>query len=84
MARAIVRCAERPRARVSVGTFNALIVFGFRVLPQVYDRLVGALLHLVSLTRPGSTKQSDGNVFGPLGDADAEHGPWHSRWRPRP
>ncbi len=84
VARAILRCVDAPRARVSVGLANPLIVFGFRVLPKVYDALVTPLLHLASLTRRPA-EASSGNVLEPRPGGEAEHGPWASRWGvPRP
>jgi NAD(P)-dependent dehydrogenase (short-subunit alcohol dehydrogenase family) len=43
VARAIVKTARRPRKRVSVGLPNRVVIFGFRFLPAVYDRLVSPL-----------------------------------------
>jgi short-subunit dehydrogenase len=78
VARAIVSCVDRRRARVSVGPANPLIVAGFRLLPRVYDALVTPLLHLASLTlRPG-TEPSTGNVLAPHPAGEAEHGRWSS------
>jgi short-subunit dehydrogenase len=80
VARAVVHCLDRPKARVSVGLANPLIVFGFRFLPAIYDRLVGPLLHLGSLG-PRSTEPSEGNVFASVEAGEAEHGPWTNRWQ---
>jgi len=76
VARAIVSCVDRGRARVSVGPANPLIVAGFRLLPRVYDALVGPLLHVASLTRRPGTEPSTGNVLAPDPAGEAEHGPW--------
>ncbi len=76
VARAIVSCVDRRRARVSVGPANPLIVAGFRLLPRVYDALVTPLLHLASLTRRPDTEPSTGNVFAPQPAGEAEHGRW--------
>jgi len=76
VARAIVSCVDRRRARVSVGLANPLIVAGFRLLPRVYDALVTPLLHLASLTRHPATEPSTGNVLAPQPVAEAEHGGW--------
>ncbi|MGI8880592.1 MAG: SDR family NAD(P)-dependent oxidoreductase [Jatrophihabitans sp.] len=83
VAQAILRCVDRPKARRSVGLANPLIVLGFRLFPAIFDALVTPLLHLVSLTRK-PTDATTGNVFEPRQSGDAEHGPWVSRWKPRP
>lgn len=77
VARSVVRLIERPRSHVSVpvGPANPIIVIGFRVLPAVYDRIVGPLFRLAALTRrrvPGTP----GNVRRP----DAEHERLHGHW----
>lgn len=80
VARAIVACIDRPKKRVSVGLANRSIILAFRTLPQIYDAVVTPLLHLASLSRPGSTAPSDGNVFSPSEEGEAEHGPSPKRW----
>ncbi|MDQ1738494.1 MAG: hypothetical protein QOE53_146 [Pseudonocardiales bacterium] len=76
VARAILSCVDRRRARVSVGPANPLIVAGFRLLPKVYDALVTPLLHLASLSSRPATEPSDGNVLQPQPGGEAEHGRW--------
>lgn len=75
VARAIVRCADRPRPRVSVGLANPLIIAGFRLLPPVYDRLVTPLFHLVAQGR--EIARHSGNVFTPsrAGGPESETAP---------
>ncbi len=80
VARAIIHCIDKPKPRVSVGVANPVIVFGFRFLPRVYDALVGPLLKLGSLG-PRPTTDSDGSVFAPVPDGEAEQGPWTNRWQ---
>lgn len=65
-ARVIVRLAERPRRQVSfaVGRANPLIVAGFRLLPGLYDLLVGPLFRIISLR--GRQAESAGNVLHPV------------------
>jgi NAD(P)-dependent dehydrogenase (short-subunit alcohol dehydrogenase family) len=80
VARAIVRCADRPRRHVSVGPFNPIIVLGFRTMPWLYDRLVTPLMAIAALSRDGLAA-TEGNVFSPIVDAEAERGRWPHRWR---
>ncbi|WP_375481293.1 SDR family NAD(P)-dependent oxidoreductase [uncultured Jatrophihabitans sp.] len=79
-AAAIERLADRPRKHVSVpvGPTNPVIIIGYRLLPFVYDRLVGPLFRLMALTR---TKESPnpGNVTTPHPEADRRFGHWPDR-----
>ncbi|MET1071935.1 MAG: SDR family NAD(P)-dependent oxidoreductase [Umezawaea sp.] len=74
---AIVRLADRPRRHVSVpvGPGNPLIIAGFRLLPLVYDRIVGPLFRLAALTRVTSGRTS-GNVHRPVPEQERVHGNW--------
>jgi NAD(P)-dependent dehydrogenase (short-subunit alcohol dehydrogenase family) len=83
VAAAVLSCVDRSRPRVSVGLANPVIVLGFRLLPKLYDALVGPLLRLASLTAEPSNP-STGNVLKPEPAGEAEHGRWPSRWRPPP
>jgi NAD(P)-dependent dehydrogenase (short-subunit alcohol dehydrogenase family) len=73
----VERLADRPRQHVSVpvGVTNPLIISGFRLLPFVYDRIVGALFGLLSLTRR-PIEPTAGNVEQPRPDAERMHGHW--------
>ncbi len=64
VAAVMVRVADRPRARVSVGLTNHVIEFGFAALPWLYDALVGPGMRLAGLSRR-PVGPHDGNVFGP-------------------
>ncbi len=74
---AIVRLAGRPRGHVSVpvGPGNPFVIAGFRLLPLVYDRLVGPLFRLAALTRKRSAPTT-GNVHQPLPARERVHGHW--------
>lgn len=80
VAEAILRCLDHPRDRVSVGLTNRLIRFGFQTMPWLYDRMVGPLLHLMSLVGEPPTSPSTGNVPAPVPDGEAVRGPWTGRW----
>lgn len=62
VARAIVRTSQRPRKRVSVGLANRVVILGFRLLPPVYDRLVGPLYERFALSTD-RVAPTDGNVM---------------------
>ncbi|MDQ2846844.1 MAG: SDR family NAD(P)-dependent oxidoreductase [Actinomycetota bacterium] len=67
----------RPRKHVSipVGPPNPLIITGFRLLPWLYDRLVGPLFKLGGLTRP-DLAANGGNVESPVAAGEEVHGHW--------
>jgi NAD(P)-dependent dehydrogenase (short-subunit alcohol dehydrogenase family) len=77
VATAITRLADRPRRHVSVpiGPGNPLIIAGFRLLPRLYDRLVGPLLQLAVLTR-GRWRPTPGTVHRPAPAQERVHGHW--------
>ncbi|WP_156753572.1 SDR family NAD(P)-dependent oxidoreductase [Actinokineospora pegani] len=75
--RAIADLADRPRDHLSVpvGPVNPLVIAGFRLLPLVYDRLVGPLFRLAGLTRE-PTEPTSGNVHQPVSAHERVHGHW--------
>ena len=77
VARAIVRCADNPRARVSVGLANRVARLGFAGLPWAYDVMVGPMMQLFGLSRRTSPPVA-GNVSAPTPEGDSLHGAW--RW----
>ncbi|MGI8667994.1 MAG: SDR family NAD(P)-dependent oxidoreductase [Jatrophihabitans sp.] len=76
----IANLTHRPRQHTSVpvGPPNPLIISGFRLLPWLYDRLVGPLFTLGGLTRP-DLPATDGNVATPVAAAEKVHGRWPHR-----
>ncbi|MER7459796.1 SDR family NAD(P)-dependent oxidoreductase [Micromonospora sp. NPDC126480] len=75
VARAIVDLADNPRREVSVGRVNAVMRFGFTVLPGVYDLLVGPLMRAAGLT-DRTVEPHDGVVFAPDPASEQIHGGW--------
>jgi NADP-dependent 3-hydroxy acid dehydrogenase YdfG len=71
VARAIVRVIRRPRKRVQVGLPNRVIIAGFRLLPVVYDQLVGPLYERFAKSDE-PFEATTGNV---VSDSDASPGP---------
>lgn len=80
VAKAIVRTLERPRPHVNVGISNAMTVFGFTVLPRLFDVLVGPLFSLAATERrqPAS---GPGNVLSPQPQLESVHGEHGRRMR---
>jgi NAD(P)-dependent dehydrogenase (short-subunit alcohol dehydrogenase family) len=78
-AAAIVDLIDRPRPHVSipVGPSNPLVISGFRLLPWVYDRLVGPLFRIAALGRT-AIPAHPGNVASPVADQERLHGHWPS------
>ncbi|MEU4423197.1 SDR family NAD(P)-dependent oxidoreductase [Actinoplanes sp. NPDC024001] len=71
VATAILRCARRPRATVTVGTANRVINLGFLMTPALYDALVGPLMRAGGLSRE-RVAPHNGNVFAPLAAVDPQ------------
>ena len=64
MARAVLRMADRPVKRRAVGPANGIVVFGYRLLPALYDHLVGPLAPIAVFARD-TLLPTKGNVFVP-------------------
>lgn len=73
VARAIVGTVRRPRKRVSVGLPNRVVILGFRLLPALYDRLVGPLYERFAISDE-VVERTDGNVFASNGDPEPAAG----------
>ena len=83
VARACVRCLDRPRRMVHVGPVNRMAVAGFRLAPGVYDRLAPWLVRRVVLRGP-DVAADDGNVFAPTPEGEGLRGGWTRTGRLRP
>lgn len=75
VARACIDALDHPRRLVHVGPINRVAVFGFRVLPAVYDRLAPRLVQLVVL-RGKPIADKVGNVLAPDLSLEAPRGGW--------
>ena len=71
VARAIVRLAARPRKRISVGLANSIVFLGFRLLPPLYDRLVGPLYDRFALSGE-RVEPTTGNVLASSDEPEEE------------
>lgn len=80
VAAAIAGLAHRPRQHVSipVGPPNPLIITGYRMMPFVFDRIVGPLFKIGALTRRAQEK-TDGNVLTPNSTEERVFGHWPRR-----
>lgn len=77
VARAVVARLDRPRRLVQAGIANPLVIAGFRLLPAVYDALVGPLFRTFALAGDGAPP-TEGNVFGSRPDRNAKDGRWRA------
>ena len=75
VARAVERLLDRPRRLVQAGVLNPLMVAGFRLLPGVYDALVGPLLRVVAISRD-EVPATEGNVLRSVPEGNAVRGRW--------
>jgi len=73
VARAMVRCLDQPRDRVTVGALNPLVRLGFSALPWAFDRMVGPLMRLAGISRE-RIGPTDGNVFEPRAELEQVSG----------
>lgn len=75
MAGAILSCLRHPRRHVEVGPANQLTVLGFRMMPWLYDRIIGRLVELI-IFRGQRVADGPGNVLEPMRGLEAESGGW--------
>jgi NAD(P)-dependent dehydrogenase (short-subunit alcohol dehydrogenase family) len=77
VARKVLGAVDRPRRLVQAGLLNLVITAGFRLLPGVYDVLVGPLMNVAATARD-SIRPTVGNVFESRPEGNAVHGRWRS------
>ena len=77
VARAVLDRVAHPRRLKQAGIANPLIIAGFRLVPPVYDALVGPLLKVFGMARD-QVAPTDGNVFAPVPERNETHGPWRA------
>ena len=75
VARDVLARLVRPRRVSQSGLFNPVAILGFRLLPGLFDALVGPLLRLAGLA-DDDTGPTTGNVFEPRPELEAASGPW--------
>jgi NAD(P)-dependent dehydrogenase (short-subunit alcohol dehydrogenase family) len=77
LGRRVVALLDRPRRQVQAGIFNPLITAGFRLVPAVYDFLVGPLLQRLAIA-DDDVPPTTGNVFASQPGGDSTEGRWRS------
>jgi NAD(P)-dependent dehydrogenase (short-subunit alcohol dehydrogenase family) len=73
VARHVVARIDDPRRLKQSGFANPLIIAGFRLLPPVFDALVGPLLKVFGMSRD-SVPPTTGNVFAPVPEKESTRG----------
>lgn len=72
----VLEALDKPRREISVGLANGIMVAGFRLLPAVFDLLVGPLAALATTSR-AERPPSAGNVLEPEpGERSVRDGWW--------
>jgi NAD(P)-dependent dehydrogenase (short-subunit alcohol dehydrogenase family) len=77
VARTVVATLDRPRRIVQAGLFNPVITAAFRLVPGVYDYLVGPLLQRLAIA-DDDVPPTEGNVFESRPERNATEGRWRS------
>ncbi|WP_104525039.1 SDR family NAD(P)-dependent oxidoreductase [Blastococcus atacamensis] len=77
VARRILTTLDQPRRVVQAGLFNPLITAGFRLLPGLYDVLVGPLLQKMAISNEPAPA-TEGNVFRTHEEGNATEAHWRS------
>ena len=77
VARVVLSTLDRPRRIVQAGIFNPLITAGFRLVPGVFDVLVGPLLQRMAIS-DDAIPPTEGNVFESQSGTDETEGYWRS------
>jgi NAD(P)-dependent dehydrogenase (short-subunit alcohol dehydrogenase family) len=77
VARAVLSTVDRPRRIVQAGLLNPLITTAFRLVPGVFDALVGPLLQRLAIA-DDDVPPTEGNVFESRPAGNATEGRWRS------
>ncbi len=77
VARTVLSTLDRPRRVVQAGLLNPVITLGFRLLPGLYDVLVGPLFQRLAMSRD-ELAPTTGNVLEPKPSGNATEGRWRS------
>jgi short-subunit dehydrogenase len=77
VARKVLGVVDRPRRIVQAGIFNPLITAGFRLVPGVFDLLVGPLLQRMAIAND-DVPPTEGNVFVPRPEGNERDGRWRA------
>lgn len=79
VARTVVAALSKPGRDIAAGPLNSVMVAGFRLLPGVFDVLVGPMMRVLGQGR-GLVEANAGNVFGPVAGKESVRGRWPHIW----
>lgn len=77
LGRRVVALLDRPRRQVQAGILNPLITAAFRLVPGVFDVLVGPLIQRLAIA-DDDVPPTEGNVFESQPERNATEGRWRS------
>jgi NAD(P)-dependent dehydrogenase (short-subunit alcohol dehydrogenase family) len=77
LGRRVVALLDRPRRQVQAGILNPLITAAFRLVPGVFDVLVGPMIQRLAIAND-DVPPTEGNVFASQQDGNATAGRWRS------
>ena len=77
LGRRVVALLDRPRRQVQAGIFNPLVTAAFRLVPGVFDVLVGPLIQRLAIAND-DVPPTEGNVFESRPGGNATEGRWRS------
>jgi NAD(P)-dependent dehydrogenase (short-subunit alcohol dehydrogenase family) len=75
----VVAALDKPGRDIPAGPVNWVMVAGFRMLPAVYDVLVGPMMRVLGQGRT-EVPANPGNVFDAVPAKEAVHGRWPHIW----
>jgi NAD(P)-dependent dehydrogenase (short-subunit alcohol dehydrogenase family) len=79
VARAVVSAVDKPGRDISAGPLNSVMVAGFRLVPGVFDLLVGPMMRVLGQGRE-AVEDNAGNVFDPIPSKESVRGRWPHVW----
>jgi short-subunit dehydrogenase len=79
VAAVVVAALDRPGRDIAAGSLNWVMVTGFRLLPAVFDTLVGPMMRVLGQGRD-SVPPHPGNVFEPVAEKESVRGRWPHLW----
>ena len=79
VARAVVSAVDKPGRDISAGPLNSVMVAGFRLVPGVFDLLVGPMMRVLGQGRE-AVEDNAGNVFHPIPSKESVRGRWPHVW----
>ena len=75
----VVSALDKPGRDIPAGPVNWVMVAGFRLLPAVYDVLVGPMMRVLGQGRT-EVPANPGNVFDAVPAKESVHGRWPHVW----